>query len=857
MALAYLLDPNQQYIANGGVPNVGGLIKVYLNGTDDPAVTYSDFEGTANPFPVVLDSNGRAVVIADESKAYRVEVYGALGNLLWTSYPVVPRTYTQNNFTNADKEKLDSIEEGAQKNVQSDWAQTDSSADDFIKNKPDLDQYAEKDELAQVAFSGDYDDLENRPSIPPAQVQSDWSQANVSDPSYIRNRPNLAAVATSGSYNDLNDAPNIPPPQVPADWDANSGVTQILNKPDIPGMAQTTAAALCELQTNIEDVEAEIPDAQVQADYAQANPTAVDFIKNKPDLSLKEDVSNKATDTIDPTSTTQYPSSKAMADFTNSAIATNTGKYISDEGNPFTSDSDLPTDPSIVSNNDYAVVITNGIYYRYKATVTGSVVSWAMEYAINTNAFTPAQQDAIDSTVTAVKVGNYDAHIANTTIHVTQADKNAWNGKQDAIDDLNTIRNGASAGATAVQPATLAEKAEVTAAALCQLNDNLQNVEESIPDAQVQSDWNETDPGSDAYIKNKPDMDEYAKLADLAAVAFSGDYDDLSGKPDLSVFARSADLAAVATSGSYYDLTDRPNFAAVATSGSYDDLVDKPSIPAAQVNSDWNANSGVSQILNKPNLAAVATSGDYNDLENLPTIPAAQVNSDWNSVTGVTRILNKPDLSVYALVANLVTNFASGNISDTKYPSSKAVDDALKSFKQSHVEALRIPVNPEQYGFVDVGMYQRGYHKPVFVPTTYSTARQTYYIGASDFSALILTPNVFNPTVVYGCEEFYVDYYWTSVVTDYLSLYDFFTSLATDTLRHFVLTINNYCQYAMTLKIWGGHNKPDIDIYSNIRAMTHTLEVACAANRVTRIDVRLCYLEVNTSGSKSVVVTVT
>lgn len=42
------------------------------------------------------------------------------------------------------------------------------------------------------------------------------------------------------------------------------------------------------------------------------------------------------------------------------------------------------------------------------------------------------------------------------------------------------------------------------------------------------------------------------------------------------------------------------------------------SIPAAQVNSDWDAVSGVAQILNKPTLATVATSGSYNDLLNIP-----------------------------------------------------------------------------------------------------------------------------------------------------------------------------------------------------------------------------------------------
>ena len=55
-------------------------------------------------------------------------------------------------------------------------------------------------------------------------------------------------------------------------------------------------------------------------------------------------------------------------------------------------------------------------------------------------------------------------------------------------------------------------------------------------------------------------------------------------------------------------------------SGSYNDLTDKPTIPDAQVNSDWNASSGVSQILNKPTLSIVATSGNYDDLLNKPAM---------------------------------------------------------------------------------------------------------------------------------------------------------------------------------------------------------------------------------------------
>ena len=88
--------------------------------------------------------------------------------------------------------------------------------------------------------------------------------------------------------------------------------------------------------------------------------------------------------------------------------------------------------------------------------------------------------------------------------------------------------------------------------------------------------------------------------------------------------------------------------ATVATSGNYSDLSGKPTIPAAQVNSDWSAASGVAQILNKPSLATVATSGSYDDLTNKPSIPAAQVNSDWDAVSGVAQILNKPSLAAVA-----------------------------------------------------------------------------------------------------------------------------------------------------------------------------------------------------------------
>ena len=76
------------------------------------------------------------------------------------------------------------------------------------------------------------------------------------------------------------------------------------------------------------------------------------------------------------------------------------------------------------------------------------------------------------------------------------------------------------------------------------------------------------------------------------------------------------------------------SLATVASTGSYADLSNKPSIPAAQVNSDWTASSGVAQILNKPSLATVATSGSYNDLSNKPSLATVATSGSYSDLTG-------------------------------------------------------------------------------------------------------------------------------------------------------------------------------------------------------------------------------
>lgn len=90
MAVQYapLFALEKQFQAKDGRNNTGGWLKVFLAGTDDPATTYSDYNFTLNPEKIVLDDDGRAVVICDKSKGYRLEVYDISGTLLWTEEPV-------------------------------------------------------------------------------------------------------------------------------------------------------------------------------------------------------------------------------------------------------------------------------------------------------------------------------------------------------------------------------------------------------------------------------------------------------------------------------------------------------------------------------------------------------------------------------------------------------------------------------------------------------------------------------------------------------------------------------------------------------------------------------------------------
>ena len=156
-------------------------------------------------------------------------------------------------------------------------------------------------------------------------------------------------------------------------------------------------------------------------------------------------------------------------------------------------------------------------------------------------------------------------------------------------------------------------------------------------DAQQAILYPSTGQNTDGAMTQKATTDALALKADtssLATVATSGNYNDLSNKPTIPTVPTQTSAFTNNGSDGTSVYVEADELATVATTGSYNDLLNKPTIPAAQVNSDWNATSGVAQILNKPALATVATSGSYNDLTNLPTIPTTNniSSTDWNAL---------------------------------------------------------------------------------------------------------------------------------------------------------------------------------------------------------------------------------
>lgn len=196
---------------------------------------------------------------------------------------VAGKGLSTNDYTDEEKAKLAGIEDGAEANVQSDWNQTNTTKDDYIKNKP-TNVTTTKDGFMSKEDKVKLDSIESGAE---PNVQSDWNQTDSTKDDFIKNKPTNATTSADGfmSKEDktkLNGIEAGAEVNVQSDWNQTDSTKDdfIKNK---PGNATHTANGLLSKEDKIKlDGMQSGAEPNVQSDWNQTDSTKDDFIKNKP-----------------------------------------------------------------------------------------------------------------------------------------------------------------------------------------------------------------------------------------------------------------------------------------------------------------------------------------------------------------------------------------------------------------------------------------------------------------------------------------------------------------------------------------------------------------------------------------------
>ena len=440
------------------------------------------------------------------------------------------------------------------------------------------------------------------------------------------------------------------PAQVNADWNAESGVAQILNKPEnlvnqdaldtalagkmdkmtvdtAPTAGSTglvtsggVAAAITQAQldgdvdltgyateTYVDEKVAAVP-AQVNADWNEADTTSKAYIANKPTIPTDEDIVS--------------PSELQTA--------------LADKQDKIDEDNKLPA----ANVDGLAPVATSG------------------DYADLTN--TPTIPEQVNSDWNATEGV---ARILNKPTNLVTTDVLG-----EGFDSENTVA------------AALESKADTTDIV-----------------TPVQSDWNVTDADSLAYIANKP--------TNLVTTDVLGEGFDSENTVAAALESKADTEDIPAQVQSDWDVTDETSPAFIAhkpTIPNVDGLVDNETLTEALAGKQNTIDAEHKlPAANVDGLAPVATSGDYADLENTPTIPV-QVQSNWaeTDTTAPAFIMNKPEIYTKSEVEQKITQAAlDGNVTvDTTLSTTsenpvqnKVVTSALPNYDTDTSALLTVP----------------------------------------------------------------------------------------------------------------------------------------------------------------------
>ena len=392
------------------------------------------------------------------------------------------------------------------------------------------------DDLATVATSGSYNDLADKPTIPSAvTVDSALSststnpvqnkvintalggkQDTISDLSTIRSNAEAGAGAatTIAGYGDivthnadefLTEHQDISGKANIADLAtvATSGsYADLLNKPTIP----TVNDAEIEIQKNGTKVDSFTLNQTLNKIINIAVPTTAADVSALPD-------------------STKYAASLSLSVDPDTYVIT--GQLKDQDGNNLGTAGaiDLPLESVVVSGSYNSSAKKVVLTLKDGSTIEFSIADLVSGLQTEITSTNKLSADLISDGTT------------NKT--VTATEKNTWNNKQAAIADLATIRSGASAGATAVQPGDLATVA--TSGSYNDLSDK-----PTIPSAVTEttvSGWGFTkNAGTITGIKMNGASKGTSGVIDLGTV--------LTAHQDLSAYSKTADTVSAVAAGS-------------------------------------------------------------------------------------------------------------------------------------------------------------------------------------------------------------------------------------------------------------------------------------------------------------------
>ena len=429
--------------------------------------------------------------------------------------------------------------------------------------------------------------IQNKPSIPEAQVQADWNMADSADISYIKNKPTSLSIQ-GGEGIDVSENQDALVIAVSADYATENYVdTALDSKLDV-----SMSAEFYPMNTNpagyVTSADLNYYATETYVDAAVSG--KVDAIVGM-GLSHEDFTSayKEKLDSISPSAEANVQADWSETDSTADSYIRNKPTSLSIEGG----------DGIEVSENQDALVIAVSADYATEDYVISSVsgkVDKVLGYGLSKNDFTDALFDKLNDIAPSAEVNVQadwtetnsasDAYIANKPeplgiragegIDITEDQNDIVISVSADYATEDYVIGSVSGKVDKVQGYGLSEEDFTTV-----YKEKLDDIEPSA-NVNVQADWSETDPTLDSYILNKPqalsieggDGIEVSESQGNLVIAVSADYatyawtnTQLADKTDKVIGATAGNFAGLDISGNLTDSTYKASDFATSAQG--------------------------------------------------------------------------------------------------------------------------------------------------------------------------------------------------------------------------------------------------------------------------------------------------